>query len=224
MRKHAEVNAVILACEDDFFLRVEDDEVVHPDLRIVVGDAFALTPWPTEGSRGPVETGDAADTGAFLKRALALIELVHIKIKNAQEAPIFHLHRVLHSQRRFVPVNDPAFQHQGMRGEESAHALGRLWVAGDMDPQIVRAVDTAFRINEEHESRVRRVTVNAAKALAVVGPTAREMLDQPARFFACGLASAIECNDAILDTSRHSIVEDLAGLMRHKVTALVIRS
>ena len=189
-----------------------------------MSDAFALSPWPTEGGRGPVEAGDAADARAFFECALALIEHTHVEVQDAQEAPIFHLHRVLHSQWRFGPVNDPAFQHQGMRREESAHALGRLWVAGDMDPQIVRAVDTALRINEEHESRVRRVTVDAAKALAVVGPTAREMLDHSARLFACGLASTLKGNDAVLDTSGHAIVEDLAGLMRHKVTALVIRS
>ena len=85
-------------------------------------------------------------------------------------------------------------------------------------------MDTALRIDEEHESCVRRVTVNAAKALAIVGPTAREMLDHSARLFACGLASTLKGNDTVLDTIGHAIVEDLTGLMRHKVTALVIRS
>ena len=84
-------------------------------------------------------------------------------------------------------------------------------------------MDTALRIDEEHESCVRRVTVNAAKALAIVGPTAREMLDHSARLFACSLASTLKGNDAVLDTIGHAIVEDLTGLMRHKVPTLVIR-
>ena len=132
--EHAEVDAVILAGEDDFLFRVIDDEVVHPDLRIVVSDAFSLAPWPTEGGRGPVEARDAANARTFFECALALIEHTLIEVQDAQEAPIFHLHRVLHSQWRFSPVNHPALQHQGMCREESAHALGRLWVAGDMDP------------------------------------------------------------------------------------------
>src|ERR1035437_5257196 len=111
-----------------------------------------------------------------------------------------------------------------MRREESAHALGRLGVAGDINPQIVRAVDAALRINKEHESCIRHVAVDAAKALAVVGPTAREVLDHSASLFACDLASTLKRNNAVLDTSRHTIVEDLAGFMRHKVATLVIRS